>query len=111
MTTNKTNWTKEELKIYILIYCANANFSESKSELAFIKSKIEHSDFDKIHSEFEQDNDYQSIQKIQSSVSAHGYQNEDVNTIIQDIRALFLSDDNIDILERNLLKGLTHILK
>lgn len=51
------NWTKEELKIYILIYCANADFSESKVERAFIKERIAHSDFDKIHAEYEGDND------------------------------------------------------
>ena len=57
MEETSPNWTKEELKIYILIYCANADFSESKLETEYIKSKIQTSNFDKIHAEFENDND------------------------------------------------------
>ena len=48
----KTNWTEDELKAYLLIYCANADFTESKIEIDFIKSKILSSNFDKIHREF-----------------------------------------------------------
>ena len=106
-----TNWTKEELKIYTLIYCANANFSESKFEIDFIKSKIQTSDFEKIHDEFEKDNDYQSIQKIQSSIKDHGYTNDSIDTLLKEIKALFLSGNEYDILEQNLYRGLSHILK
>ena len=107
----KPNWTKEELKIYTLIYCANANFSESKFEINFIKSKIQTSDFEKIHDEFEKDNDYQSIQKIQSSIKDHGYTDDGIDTLFKEIKALFLSDNKYDILEQNLYRGLSHILK
>jgi len=34
-----TNWTKEELNLYILIFCANADFIESKGETDFLKLK------------------------------------------------------------------------
>ena len=106
-----TNWTKEELKIYILIYCANADFSESKFEVDFIKSKIQISNFEKIHAEFEQDNDYQSIQKIQLSIEEHGYTNDESNRLFGEIKELFLSDKKYDVLEQNLYRGLSHILK
>ena len=107
----KTNWTKEELKIYVLIYGANADLSESKVELDHIKSKIETSNFDKIHEEFENDNDYQSIQKIQSSLEELKYSEEDKNGLLKEMKELFLSDDKYDILEKNLFKGLSHILR
>ena len=105
------NWTKEELKIYILIYCANADFSESKFEIDFIKSKIQTSNFEKIHAEFEQDNDHQSIQKIQISIEEHGYTNDETDLLIGEIKELFLSDGKYDILEQNLYRGLSHIHK
>lgn len=105
------NWTKEELRIYLLIYCANANYTESKFELQFIKSKIKTSNFDKIHYEFENDNDYQSIQKIQSSIEEHGYSNDEVNSLLKEIEALYLCDNKHDIMEQNLFRGLSHILK
>jgi len=102
-------WTKEELKIYILIYCSNANFTESKLEVNFIKSKLTNSNFEKIHAEFDQDNDYQSIEKIISSVKEHGYENKKI--LMKEIMELFLSDGKYDILEQNLYRGLKHILK
>ncbi|GAA3630269.1 hypothetical protein [Flavivirga jejuensis] len=107
----KTDWTKEELKIYILIYCANADFSESKAEIDYIKSKIETSDFEKIHDEFKKDNDYQSIQKIRSSIKDHGYTNDAVDRLFEEMKTLFLSDNKYDILEQNLYRGLNRILK
>ena len=111
MNKKITNWTKEELKVYILIYCANADFSESKFEVDFIKSKIKTNNFEKIHAEFEEDNDYQSIQKIQLSVEEHGYTNDEKNRLFGEIKELFLSDKKYDILERNLYLGLSQILK
>ena len=107
----KTNWTKEELKIYVLIYCANADLTESKVELDLIKSKIETSDFDKIHEEFNNDNDYQGIQKVQSCLEELEYSEEDKNGLLEEMKELFLSDDKYDILEKNLFKGLSRILR
>ena len=52
MNNNIPNWTKEELKIYILIYCANADFSESKFEVDYIKSRTKTDNFKKNHAEF-----------------------------------------------------------
>jgi len=111
MNKKITNWTKEELKVYILIYCANADFSESKFEVDFIKSKIKTNNFEKIHAEFEEDNDYQSIQKIQLSVEEHGYTNDEKNRLFGEIKELFLSDKKYDVLERNLYLGLSQILR
>ena len=111
MNNNTPNWTKEELKIYILIYCANADFSESKFEIDFIKSRIKSENYEKIHAEFEDDNDYRSIQKIKSSLEIHGYTIDEKNRLFGEIKELFLSDKKYDVLERNLYLGLSQILK
>ena len=111
MEEYNTNWTKEELKIYTLIYCANADLSESKIEVDFIKSKIQTSNFEKIHAEFEHDNDYKSIQKIKLSIEKHGYTNDETNGLFEEMEELFLSDNDYDIMEENLFRGLSHILK
>ena len=103
------NWTKEDLKIYILIYCANADFTESKFEIDMIKSKIQFSDFDKIHTEFEKDNDFLSIQKIQYSMREHNYSHEEIDTLKSEIKDLFFSDGKYDVLEENLFRGLSHL--
>ncbi len=110
MGETKTNWTNEELKIYILIYCANADFYESTFEIDFIKSKIRTSNFEKIYQEFKEDNDYQSIRKIQLSIKNQGYTDSDMDTLFKEIKELFLSDNKYDLLEKNLNRGLSRIL-
>jgi hypothetical protein len=37
MKNNHKNWSKEELKIYILLLCANASGEESPEEIEVIK--------------------------------------------------------------------------
>ncbi len=103
-----TNWTKDDLRMYLLIYCANADFVESPEELEFIKSKIGHSDFAKMHAEFEEDNDYQSIQKIQKAFESLDYESPDA--LMDEVREFFKSDGEFDTLEQNLMLYLKRIL-
>ena len=104
-----TNWTKEELKIYLLIFCANADFTESKTEVDFIKSRTDSQYFDKIHQEFDKDNDYISIQKLKLALDRHNYSTNGIKSILDDVKDLFIADGVFDPLEENLLRGLNHI--
>jgi len=104
-----TQWSKEELKAYILIYCAEANFIELKVESDFIKSRIKGDSFIRIHDEFDKDNDYQSIQKIRQTLEKYGYSKDETRRLVEELKGLFLSDGKYDILEQNLLMGLNHI--
>lgn len=105
-----TNWTSDELKTYVLIYCANSDFDESNVELDFIQNKYGRSCLDKMHTEYDNDNDYQSIQKIASTVQRLKYTKEDIEYLMFDAKKLCLSDGKFDTLEHNLLLGLNHIL-
>jgi len=106
----KNHWTKDELKTYLLIYCANADFSETKTEIEYIKKHTHNGHFNKMHAEFDKDNDFESIQKIKSSLELHKY--DDLEGLTNEIKALFTVDDKqLDILEENLLRMLKHILK
>lgn len=111
MSQSTPNWTKDELKTYLLIYCANADFSESTPEIDMIHTKVPHVDYNKIHEEFQKDNDYKSIQKIQASLEAHGYTINERDQLLQEMKDLFLSDGELDLLEQNLMLGLRHMLK
>ena len=110
MKTVENIWTQEELKAYILIYCANANYEESTEEIEFINSKIPEADFKKMHKEFDHDNDYQSLQKINAHLEHFKYTNDQKEGLFDEIKALFLSDEKYDTLERNLLRGLQQLL-
>ncbi len=106
-----TNWTREELKAYILMYCAYANFIETKAEKEFIKSKVGEEKYKKVHKEFDQDNDYQRIQKIQATVARFDYSRNEIDRLFHNIKKMFLEDGEIDILEENIYRGLQHLLK
>ena len=104
------NWTKEEYKAYILIYCAHADFVETKEEIDLIKSTISESVFSKIHREFEADNDYQQFQKIKQNCKKFYATTEQLNGLFDEIKTLMLSDGKYDILEENLFRALKHQL-
>ncbi|MDY0781400.1 hypothetical protein [Tenacibaculum sp. IB213877] len=110
MKTITTNWTKKELHAYLFIYCMNADYDETDDELEIIKSKIDDVTYKKMHTEFEKDNDYTSIQKIQSTLADLGYTKDEIENLFNEIKVLFLSDGSYDILERNLMMGLKKLL-
>lgn len=110
MPNTHPNWSKKELEIYMLIYCANANYSESKDEKNFIKSRSAQADYQKMHAEFEKDNDYQSIQKIQESIEHHAYSQGEKNQLFDEIKEMIKLEDKGEILEENIFRGLKHLL-
>ena len=57
-------WSKKEFHTYLFIYCMNSDFKEAEEELTSITSKTNNEIYKQMHSEFEKDNDYESIQKI-----------------------------------------------
>jgi len=103
-----TNWTKEDLMVYTLIYCANADLHVSKLEVEYIKSKILNSDYDALHKEFKADNDYQSFEKICNSI--RDLKIENPKEIINEIMETFNSDGKYSTLEQVLFKGLNKII-
>ncbi|MDC8000017.1 hypothetical protein POV26_03135 [Aequorivita todarodis] len=106
-----TDWTHDELKAYMLLYCAHADFNVSKEEKEYIKSRVGEEKYRKIHKEFENDNDYQQIQKINAAIERFEYSKEEIDEAFQSIKKLFLADGEMDILEQNLYRGLKHLLK
>ena len=110
MSDFNTNWTKTELSAYTLLYCAHANFTETSEELELVKSKVASDDLISIRKEFKNDNDYQSIQKIQSTVQRLGYNWSQKDDLISEIKTLFLADGKFDAIEKSMFTGLRKLL-
>jgi hypothetical protein len=104
------NWTKNELIAYILLYAANSDYKESNFEKNTIISTVDMQTFQKIHDEFEKDNDYQSIQKIISGIKMHNYSQNDITELLADVKALFFADGEFDVLEQNMFLFLKKIV-
>jgi len=110
MSDFNTNWTKKELSAYTLLYCAHANFNETSEELELVKLKVVSNNLISIRKEFDSDNDYQSIQKIQSTVQRLGYTWSQIDDLISEIKTLFLADGKFDAVEKSIFTGLKKLL-
>lgn len=110
MESITTNWTREELKAYILLYCAHADFIETKEEVDYIKSKVSNVDYKKIHNEFEKDSDYESLQKIEYTIEKYNYTKKEIDSLFKRIKELFYIDDEFTAAEQSIFIGLKHLL-
>src|SRR5690554_1676435 len=106
-----TNWTHQELKAYMLLYCAHADFIVSSEEKEYIMSRVGEEEYKRIRKEYEEDNDYQQIQKINATIVRLGYSKEEIDQTFQSIKELFLSDGEMDIMEQNIYRGLKQLLQ
>jgi len=104
------NWTKDELNAYLLIYCANADFTENNDEIDFIIKEVGEDIYKKMHKEYNKDNDFQSIEKIQYTLKQHNYTQDEIKQLTNEMKLLFNSDGTVDLLEDNFYKGLKRIL-
>ena len=105
-----SNWTKEELVAYILLYAAHCNLDIDNHEKNVIISKVDMQTFQKVHDEFDKDNDYQSLQKIVSALEDKHYSKVELDALFEDIKKLFLSDGSYDAMELNLYSFLKKML-
>lgn len=76
-----SNWTKEELVAYILLYAAHCNLDIDNHEKNVIISKVDMQTFQKVHDEFDTDNDYQSLQKIVTALEDKHYSKVELDTL------------------------------
>ncbi len=105
------NWTKDELKAYILLYAAHADYKESNLERNVIANRVDRHTFQRIHDEFYADNDYQSLQKIIDSVKRHEYSQDNLDMLFTEMKIMFFADGEFDQQEQTLFLYLKKILK
>lgn len=105
-----TQWSRVEFKTYLMLYCANADFIETEDEKEIIQSRVHKDILKHIHKEFDKDNDYQRIQKIVNTAERFGYTKDKVDELLSKLKELFFKDHDMDILEKNMFRGLKHLL-
>lgn len=110
MTNKMTNWSKEEIKIYILLLCARADSVESQEELELIKSKTSASIYDKMYHEFCGDEEDVCFEKLEDSISQHHFSTMELSELREEIRQVFFADNKFTIMEQRLDKVLDNII-
>ena len=96
MTSSPTNWTKNELLIYLLIHCMEADFNEDSEEIDFIRAKTDDLSFRRLYSELNADNDYVRAQKILASIEQLALEKEEIDDMLNDMLELLKTDGNLD---------------
>jgi len=110
MKNNHNNWTKEELKIYLLLLCAKADEVISQEELDMIKSKTAHKNFDEIYEEFLEDDESTSLDKISTAIGHLEYGDMELFELRQEIFELFMADNKFSPREKYLDRILDNII-
>lgn len=88
----RTDWTREELKAYLLLYAAKANYIETVEEKETILAMVNPETYKRIHRELDKDNDFQSIQKIQFNLKKFDYTLDAMDHLLGDIERVFDAD-------------------
>ncbi|RKS53169.1 hypothetical protein BC962_1417 [Gillisia mitskevichiae] len=110
MKNESKYWSKEELKVYILLLCAKADSVETIEEINMIRSKIDPETFDRLYNEFSCDDEDNCLDKIQSAIAKHEYSNKEIIGLRKEIHAVFLTDKKFNMKERNLDRILDSML-
>jgi len=110
MNKEKSNWTKVELQVYILLLCANADKKETKTEREMIRSKVSKETFDKMKKKFNKHSEEKRLKRVDSNVHLHAYSTMELIEFRKDIVEIFLSDGKFTMLEKRLDWTLDNIL-
>ncbi|WP_425075470.1 hypothetical protein [Psychroserpens sp. S379A] len=105
-----TNWTKQELVAYILLYVAHSDLKETQDEQEYILSRVDSETYQHIKKEFDADNDYQSISKIVDAVNANVAYSQNPAELFADIKLMAFADGKMDQMEHAIYNSLKKIL-
>lgn len=102
MKNELKKWSKEELKIYMLLLCAKIDQEESEAEIALIKSKTDEATFNKLYSEFCCDEEDGCFEKIEDAINHHDYAPKELHELKKEILEVFHADEDFTMKERYL---------
>ncbi|MFK7782915.1 hypothetical protein [Psychroserpens sp.] len=105
-----TNWTKQELVAYILMYVAHSDLKETVQEQEYILSRVNSDTYKHVKQEFDADNDYQSITKIVDAVNAEPTYSNNPSELFADIKLMAFADGKMDQMEHAIYNSLKKIL-
>jgi hypothetical protein len=78
--------------------------------MRIIKSKVDTESFDKIHKEFSEDTEEESLEKIDDNVQQHQYSPKEILEIRSNMKAIFFADNEFGMKEEYLDRIIDNIL-
>lgn len=111
MEKNKLNWSKADIKTYLFLFCINSDYTKSMRNIDYNRFEIKKQEFDKIYNEFNNDNDYQSIQKIRLAIENEVYSKKQLNKLFLEIKEMiFQSKKRNNLIINNIFTNLERII-
>ena len=105
------NWTKEEFKVFLLLFAAQTNFIETQEEIEYIESKFPNEIINRTRKEINKLNDYQKSEIIVNQIKSNEYVQSDLDEILSELKELYKSDGVFDSLEQSMFSMLEKLLK
>ena len=106
-----TDWNSNEFKAYMLLFCAYVDMVEQKEEQKLIREKVGKKTYKRIHEEFDDDNDFARIQKLQHTAQRLNYSTKEMDALIEETLELFKCDGKFLQIEQNMHRQLIRLLK
>lgn len=110
MESQTRQWTKDELEIYILLLCANADSVITEEEMEAIRSKFNPATFENIYKEFQHDSEDEGLKKIENNICYHEYSHKELSEMKVEMQNIFHADNRYSLMEHNMERILNRIL-
>ena len=107
----KLLWTYNEFKAYVLIYAAESNQVITEEEKDFIEDQFDSLIIKAMKKEFDNDNDYERIQKIMAFIEQNNLGKKDLDSLLNEVKSVYLSDGKFDVSEQAVFQGLEKLFK
>ena len=106
----RTNWSKDDLQVYLLLFCINANWSKRYKNKQYLINDLCINRHVNICREFENDNDYQGIQKILYSIERWKFSKEQSKDLFKGLKATLMSKTMAGVSQLALLSHIEKIV-
>ncbi len=108
-TLPQPQWTHAEFLAYFLLFAAHADIQYNDDERRHILSKVDQNTYDRVWTEFSNDTDYMQIQKIIQYYELRPTLS--LANLLEELRALFLSDNHFHLMEKATLNSMRRMLR
>ena len=108
---NHIGWNHEEFKTYVLLYASEIDLKVTEEEKSLLEIRLNKDALFKMKKEIKLDNDYQRLQKIMNFIKLNELTDNDLTILFDDIKEVFMSDNNFDTIEKATFSFLKKILK
>ena len=111
MKDTQTSWTEQEFIAYSLVFAANSDHIISSEETEILEERFGKDSLKKIYKEFIADNDYQRLQKVLKYIKENNFSQEDLDSLLENIKEIYQSDGHFDSMEQNTFRFLSKMFK